>query len=90
MEGVCPASVYGSMHQTRTDHRRKHREPTTVTGQQFSLDAYSHSTVSYRRSKYCDLLTDLATGQVYPLYTKDRSSLDLCHQGTMLFVSHPS
>ena len=87
---VCPACVYGSMHQTRTDHRRKHREPTTVAGQQFSLDAYSHNTVSYRRSKYCDLLTDLATGHVYPLYTKDRSSVDLCHQATMLFVSHPS
>ena len=77
------------MQQARTDHRRQHREPATVAGQQWSLDAYSHNTASYRRSKYCDLLTDLVTGQVFPLYTKDRSSEELCHQMTIFLVARP-
>ena len=85
---VCAFCVYGSMRQTNTDHRRQHREQPTVAGQQFSLDAYTHTSLSYRRSKYCDLLTDLATGQIFPLFTKDRSSEDICHQLTIFLVAH--
>ena len=86
---VCASCVYGSMRQTNTDHRRQHREQPTVAGQQFSLDAYTHTSLSYRRSKYCDLLTDIATGQIFPLFTKDRSSEDICHQLTIFLVAHP-
>ena len=77
------------MRQASTDHRRQHREKPTVAGQQFSLDAYTHTSLSYRRSKYGDLLTDLATGQIYPLFTKDRSSEEVSHVWTVFIVAHP-
>ena len=86
---VCSACAYGSMRQASTNHRRQHREKPTVSGQQFSLDAYTHTSLSYRRCKHCDLLTDLATGQIYPLFTKDRSSDEICHQLTVFLVAHP-
>lgn len=86
---ACASCVYGSMQQTQIDHRRQNREQPTVAGHQFSLDAYTHTCASHRRSKCCDLMTDLATGQFFPLYTKDRSSEDLCHQMTMFLVAHP-
>lgn len=34
-------------------------------------------------------MTDIATGQVFPLFTKDRTSEDLCHQMTIFLVAHP-
>ena len=86
---VCAACVYGSMRQKNTDHRRQHREQPTVAGQQFSLDAYTHTSLSYRRSKCGDLLTDLATGQIYPLFTKDRSSNEISHILTVFLIAHP-
>ena len=86
---VCASCVYGSMRQTSTDHRRQHREQPTVAGQQFSLDAYTHTSLSYRRSKHGDMLTDLATGQIFPLFTKDRSSEEVCHVWTVFIIAHP-
>ena len=74
---VSSSCFYGAMHQTRTDRYRQHRSAPTVSGQQFSLDAYTYNRPSYRRHLYCDLLTDLATGRIYPLYTKDRSAPEL-------------
>ena len=69
---VCPG-----MRQASTDYRRIHRETTTLVGEQFSLDAYTHSTPSFRNNRYTHILTDLAWGQYYPIYTKDRSSPEL-------------
>ena len=78
------------MHQTRTDRYRQHRTKPTVPGEQFSLDAYTRTRPSYRRNLYCDLLTDLATGRIYPLFTKDRSASELVDKLSIFFVLHPS
>jgi hypothetical protein len=43
---VCASFVYGSMRQTNSDYRRLHREQPTVAGQKFSLDAYTHTSLS--------------------------------------------
>ena len=61
-----------------------------IPGQCFSLDAYTHTIVSTRGRKYCDLYTDLATRRVYPVFTKDRSAQELCQQSRMLFLQHPA
>ena len=87
---VCPSCVYGGMHQTRTSHHRQHRGQPTIPGQQFSLDAYTHTRASYRNHVYCDLLTDLATGRIYPIYTKDRSASELVTKVSIFFALHPS
>ena len=34
-------------------------------------------------------MTDIATGQILPLFTKDRSSEDICHQLTIFLVAQP-
>ena len=63
------------MRQESTDYRRIHRETIILVGQQFSLDAYTHS--SFGNNRYTHILTDLASGQYYPIYTKDRSAPEL-------------
>ena len=78
------------MHQANTNHRREHRLQPTIPGQQFVLDAYTNSTRSYRNYKYCDLLTDQATGQVYSIFTKSRRSDELCERIGVFFDMHPA
>jgi hypothetical protein len=46
--GPCKGCVYGTMHQTGTDHRREHRDLPVKPGQCFSLDAYQHNCYSAR------------------------------------------
>jgi Reverse transcriptase (RNA-dependent DNA polymerase) len=87
---VCRACVYGSMHQANTNHRREHRPQPTIPGQQFVLDAYTNTTRSYRNYKHCDLLTDQATGQVYSIFTKNRSVEELCERIGVFFDMHPA
>ena len=86
---VCTACLYGTMHQTSTDHRKVHRDPTTIPGQQFALDAFSNTKRSSRHHRHCDLFTDLATGQIFPVFTKDRSALELVTKTTIFFRTHP-
>jgi hypothetical protein len=86
---VCTACVYGSIHQANTNHRRDHQPQANIPGQQFVLDAYTNSTRSYRYYKYCDLLTDQATGQIYSIFTKDRYAAELCDRMAVFFDIHP-
>lgn len=86
---VCTACVYGSMHQANTNHRREHRPMAPIPGQQFVLDAYTNASRSYRQYKYCDLLTDQATGQIYSIFTRDRSAPELCDRIAIFFDMHP-
>ena len=86
---VCTSCVYGAMHRTRTDRYRQHRPKPTVT-EQFSLDASTHTRPLFYRHLYCDLLTDLATGRIYPLYTKDPSASELVDKLSIFFALHPS
>jgi hypothetical protein len=77
------------MRQTSTDHRREHRIPSGVVGSQLTLDAYSHGSSSYRGYRYGDLFTDINTGEVFPIMTKDRGAEELCLRASILFDSHP-
>jgi hypothetical protein len=74
---------------TSTHHRREHRIPSGVIGSQLTLDAYSHGSSSYRGYRYGDLFTDISTGEVFPIMTKDRGAEELCLRASILFDSHP-
>ena len=87
--GICQGCVFGALSPTNTDQYRTHREIPLIPGQCFSLDAYTHTSVSTRGKKYCDLYTDLATRRIYPVFTKDRSAQELCQQSRLLFLQHP-
>ena len=87
---VCPSCVYGGMTETRTDQYRVHRPPPDHPGQQWALDAYDNTRPSSKKYLYCDMLTDLCTGRIYPLFTKDRSAKELVHQISIFFALHPS
>ena len=70
--------LYKWLYTAITSTYRCYIPTTTLVGQQFSLDAYTHSTPSFRNNRYTHILTDLASGQHYPIYTKDRSAPELC------------
>ena len=86
---ICAACVKGGMRQTPTDHRRIHRAKPTKPGQQFCIDAYSHSTTSAVGNNYADLFVDLATHLVHPVFTRDRSADELCTKAGILMDRHP-
>jgi hypothetical protein len=56
------------------------------TGQQFVLDAYTHTHKSRSHARFCDLLTDLATGRIYPIFTNDRSAAELCQHTSVMEI----
>ena len=87
--GICKGCVYGALSPTNTDQYREHREMPLIPGQCFSLDAYTHTSMSTRGRKYCDLYTDLGTRRIYPVFTKNRSAQELCQQSRLLFLQHP-
>ena len=87
--GICKGCVYGSLHQTTTDHLKVHREIPLIPGQCFCLDAHTHSIKSSRGNLYCDLFTDLATRRNYPVFTKSRAAEELCKRCNELFQKHP-
>jgi hypothetical protein len=67
----------------------------SIEASQLSPDSTSPSMptdtrASYRNHIYCDLLTDLATGRIYPIYTKDRSASELVKKVSIFFALHPS
>ena len=78
------------MRQTNTNHLRAHRALPIHPGKQFALDAYTNTTRSYRKYKYCDILTDIATGQSYPLLTVSRSAAELCRKMRVFLDMHPT
>ena len=87
---ICTGCAFGSMRQTNTNHLRDHRALPIHPGQQFALDAYTNTTRSYRHYKYCDILTDLATGQSFPLLTTSRSAKELCKKMRIFLDMHPT
>jgi hypothetical protein len=77
------------MRQTPTDPYRVYRDKPTLPGQQFALDAFQSRTRSLASFKYCEILTDLATRRIYPIFSKDRSAPELCRVFIEFFNRHP-
>ena len=87
--GLCSGCVLGGMRQASTNHRRNHRPLPTRPGQQFALDAFTCTTMSRQGNKHCDIYTDLLTKCRYPLFTKNRSALEIVTKTNALFNQHP-
>ena len=86
---ICQACVQGTMRQASTDHLRVHRPPSPIPGSQFALDAYTHTATGAGKFSSCDLLTDLTSHQVYPIFRRDRGAKELTEQITIVFETHP-
>jgi hypothetical protein len=54
------------------------------------MDAYSHPQESRSRVKYCDVVTDSASGYVFPVFTNNRSAPELYHKLANFFFCRPS
>ena len=82
-------SVLGSAHQYPTN---QHYVKSTVAhdpGQQFVVDAFTHHSVGTSGFIYAHLFTDLATRQVYPVFTKSKLVTEHIARMALLFHSHP-
>lgn len=86
---VCPGCAYGGMRQKSTDHLRVHRQNPTRPGQIFTMDAYKHHHPSHRQNIYADIFRDLATQQIYVIYTKTRSADELIYELGKELDKHP-
>ena len=87
--GLCKGCVEGGMRQASTDHRRQHRPPPTGPGVQFSVDAFTCSVKSRNGHSYCDIFTDLHSRRRYPVFTSNRTAVELCAKASILFDLHP-
>ena len=58
-------------------------------GQQFVVDAFTHHSVGTSGFIYAHLFTDLASRQVYPVFTKSKLVTELIARMALLFHSHP-
>ena len=58
-------------------------------GQQFVVDAFTHHSVGSHGFVYAHLFTDLASRQVYPVFTKTKLVAELKDRMAVLFHAHP-
>ena len=58
-------------------------------GQQFVVDAFTHHSVGHSGYVYAHLFTDLASRQVYPVFTKSKLVSELTTNMSELFYAHP-
>ena len=87
--GICQGCALGSAHQYPTN---QHYVKSTVVhnpGQQFVVDAFTHHSVGTSGFIYAHPFTDLASRQVYPVFTKSKLVTELIARMALLFHSHP-
>ena len=81
---IRPKSLYEDVHAS-TGHPGAPHD----TGQQFAVDAFTHHSVGYSGYVYAHLFTDLASRQVYPVFTKSKLVSELTSNMSELFYAHP-
>ena len=89
VRGICQGCALRSAHQYPTN---QHYVKSTVAhdpGQQFVVDAFTHHSVGTSGFMYAHLFTDLASRQVYPVFTKSKLVTELIARMALLFHSHP-
>ena len=83
--GICQGCALGSAHQYPTN---QHYVKSTVShdpGQQFVVDAFTQHSVGTSGFIYAHLFTDLASSQVYPVFTKYKLVTELIARMALLF-----
>ena len=58
-------------------------------GQQFVVDAHTHHSLGHSDFVNAHIFTDLASRQVYPVFTKSKLVLELTTDMSELFFAHP-
>ncbi len=86
---LCTACVEGKMRKVGTDHHREHREEPLRTGQQFTVDCYTHTHSSRNGYLYADCVTDLASRKVEVLFTIGRTAEEIIANFKKFFLRHP-
>ena len=75
--GICQGCALGSAHQYPTNQHYVMSDTPHDPGQQFVVDAFTHHSVGHNGFVYAHLFTDLASRQVYPVFTKSKLVTEL-------------
>jgi hypothetical protein len=86
---ICPACVKGKMRAIGTDPNREHRPEPERSGQQFSMDTYTHNFVSRAGNSYAHTVTDFASRRTHVIFVKSRTSAELIAGLGVLFRNNP-
>ena len=72
--GICQGCALGSAHHYPTNQHYVKSDTPHDPGQQFVMDAFTHHSIAH-------LFTDLASRQVYPVFTKSKLVVELTEMG---------
>ena len=70
--GICQGCALGSAHQYPTNQHYVKSDTPHDPGQQFVVDAFTHHSIGAGGFVHAHLFTDLASRQVYPVFTKSK------------------
>ena len=87
--GICQGCALGSAHQYPTNQHYVKSDTPHDPGQQFVVDAFTHHSIGAGGFVYAHLFTDLASRQVYPVFTKSKLVVELTEMMSKLFFAHP-
>ena len=87
--GICQGCALGGAHQYPTNQHYVMSDTPHDPGQQFVVDAFTHHSVGHSSYVYAHLFTDLASRQVYPVFTKSKLVSELTTNMSELFCGHP-
>ena len=87
--GICQGCALGGAHQYPTNQHYVKSTFAHDLGQQFVVDAFTHHSVGTSGFIYAHLFIDLASRQVYPVFTKSKLVTELISRMALLFHSHP-
>ena len=87
--GICQGCALGSAHQYPTNQHYDKSDTPHDPGQQFIVDAFTHHSMGAGGFVYAHLSTDLASRQIYPVFTKFKLVVELSQMMPKLFFAHP-
>ena len=83
--GICQGCALGGAHQYPTNQHYVKSIVAHDPGQQFVVDAFTHHSVRTSEFIYAQFFTDLASRQVYPVFTKSKLVTELIARMALLF-----
>ena len=87
--GICKEGcALGSAHQYPTNQHYVKSDTPRDPGQQFVVDAFTHHSIGAGGFVYAHLFTDLASRQVYPVFTKSKLVVELTEMMSKLNFAH--
>ena len=87
--GICQGCKLRSALRYPTNQHYVKSDTPHDPGQQFVVDAFTHHSIRAGGFVYALLFTDLASRQVYPVFTKSKLVVELTEMMSKLFFAHP-